>query len=346
MLESVAHLEAAVTQQLDQQHSEDWRRARAQTVDGVDSRELEACCWRHSLRARLRASAAAPVVGGHTAFRIVVTTYNPGAEQLERCLRSIVQQRYPAHLFSVAVVDDASTRDGPALQLVMQRFAAASSATAGGSGPRVVPIRNTANLGPNPSRLLGAAALRPAVQDVIVLVDGDDALAHASVLQRLDQVYRQQGALATFGSLTTVVNGKATGSRGVAPLSAAAIKWASLTNSWRTAPWAFSHLKTVKFELWQRVAERPQLLHDPLTPGRFLREGTDQALMFPLLELAGPRALWVPEVLYLYTIDHPENMHANKTRLARQEHSSLLIRSAAPSFEPLMPCRVGGSNSG
>ena len=54
----------------------------------------------------------------------------------------------------------------------------------------------------------------------------------------------------------------------------------------------------------------------------------DQAIMLPLLELAGERARYIPEVLHVYNKENPLNIDKNKAQ--EQYDLAQKIRQKAP----------------
>lgn len=143
--------------------------------------------------------------------------------------------------------------------------------------------------------LLEAAAELPD-DAIVVSLDGDDWLTPGA-LERVQAEY-DAGALVTYGSFKY-----ADGRPGFAR---------QLEGDPRTSPWVTTHLKTFRAGLFRRID--PRHLQD--AQGRWLEHARDLALMFPLLELAGPRAHFVPDVLYVYNsansteVLHPETKEA------------------------------------
>jgi glycosyltransferase involved in cell wall biosynthesis len=164
---------------------------------------------------------------------------------------------------------------------------------------------------------------RPAPEDVVVLVDGDDRLGHARVLERIRQVYESRGCWMTYGSFSGGGPDKDALCRPYPP-------WTIRLNLFRRVDWRASHLRTFKYGLWTRLgpsdftvteaelrrARRRALLtgrwrswyqwrrirlESLLDPsGRFTRRCSDKVMTLPMLELAGERAVFVDEVLYHY----------------------------------------------
>jgi glycosyltransferase involved in cell wall biosynthesis len=163
-------------------------------------------------------------------------------------------------------------------------------------------------------------------EEVVVLIDGDDCLAHENVLKKLTEVYRTENCWLTYGSYANINSHKL--DTICLPYPQIVVKY----NRFRDVKWRASHLKTFKYKLWKQVhpasltisaAElkkaklrallkghwrnwrnwrniQLQELVDP--SGRFTRRCSDKAITSPLLEMAGERAVFVPDVLYYYRV--------------------------------------------
>jgi glycosyltransferase involved in cell wall biosynthesis len=173
--------------------------------------------------------------------------------------------------------------------------------------------------------------------DVIVMIDGDDKLADEHVLSRLREVYTRQNCWMTYGSCVDAQGRRTDVSR---PYARSIVR----RNSYRRHEWLASHLKTFRYGLWKRIRPdafaisrdeyrmalrralltgrfrawhywrkiRLEDLHDP--SGRFIRRVDDKALTFPMLEMAGERAVFVEDIMYVYNQD--------KTRMSASIYGS------------------------
>ena len=163
---------------------------------------------------------------------------------------------------------------------------------------------------------------QPKDNDVIVLIDGDDALADTGSLEYLRNTYDQQQCLMTFGSYS--VDGR----RGMNCSAYPSI--IQKLNLFRYVKWRASHLKTFKYSLWRQVKPTSLTLtkeevnstlnfflytgrirawleckkinyEDLITDDkRYVRRCSDKYLTSPLLEMAGERAHYIDKVLYRY----------------------------------------------
>jgi hypothetical protein len=145
-------------------------------------------------------------------------------------------------------------------------------------------------------------------QDIIVSVDGDDWLAHDRVLEQV-QAMHDAGAWVTYGSFVFAdepgYDPKAwwPGKRDdvvyvrTSPLyqRPAYPRAPYASTAYRYEPWLASHLKTFRAFLYQGIAEEDLMVEGDWS---FCH---DHAVMFPMLEMAGPaRVKHCPDVLYVY----------------------------------------------
>ena len=156
------------------------------------------------------------------------------------------------------------------------------------------------------------------LDDVVILLDGDNWLSSSKVLSRLSKAYINEECLLTYGSYVYHPHGE----RGVEPSEypQEVVK----NNMFRQDKWRASHLRTFKHRLWNN------LNHDDLKDeeGNYYKMAYDQAIMLPLLEMSGERTSFIPEILHVYNKENPLNIDKNKA----QEQFALAqkIRKKAP----------------
>jgi hypothetical protein len=152
--------------------------------------------------------------------------------------------------------------------------------------------------------------------DIVVCVDGDDWLPHDDVLRKV-QAMHDAGAWVTYGSfvfadepgydrsawwpgkrtdIVYVHDGPTYKTRPAYPRHAYA------STAYRLEPWLASHLKTFRAFLYQAIAEEDLRIPEPGVPGwgdwSFCN---DHAIMFPMLEMAGPdRVMHCKDLMYVY----------------------------------------------
>jgi glycosyltransferase involved in cell wall biosynthesis len=124
--------------------------------------------------------------------------------------------------------------------------------------------------------------------EIIVLVDGDDWLAHDHVLSQLNEVYSLNDTWITYGQFKIYPSENLGACRA---LPQDRIK----KNSIRSFPWLVTHLKTFYAWLYKRIK-----IEDLFFDGKFIRRVGDLAVMYPMLEMAGFHSKFIPDVLYIY----------------------------------------------
>lgn len=136
-------------------------------------------------------------------------------------------------------------------------------------------------------------------EDVIVTLDGDDWLATKKCLSILNDVYNETGCSMTYGSYLDYPSMRRGCCCGEIP------DHVVRNNGYREARWVSSHLRTFKYRLWSKIEKKDLLDED----GEFYRMTWDMAFMYPMLEMAGPLAVHIPETIYVYNGENPNNDH-------------------------------------
>lgn len=257
----------------------------------------------------LKRKLGSPGASGRMHFKIIIPMYN-AEKWIEENIEVIKRQSHEN--FQCIIIDDLSTDEGPA---VVKKNIQNDS--------RFVFIQNRRKLFSLGNVCQTIQRIHPHDEDVIVLVDADDRLAHEHVLRRLAEIYKDTDCWMTYGSYSDQ-NGD------VDPVCRAYPDHIIAKNRFRQVKWRASHLKTFKIHLWRKVDPcdfsikktemkrqlRRALLRcqlrtwyiwrkvehaDLLDPsGGYIRRCVDKAMTYPLLEMAGPKAQFVEEVLYVY----------------------------------------------
>lgn len=200
---------------------------------------------------------------------------------------------------------------------VWHSFAAVDEATArDAAGDRTYVDCSTATAAPqlaNFQRMWGALA--PDV--IVVLLDGDDMLAPGA-LERVAHFYEREDVWASYGSFVTDTR---------------RLDWAwhhhfgrRYAGPPRKEVWRASHLKTFRAGLVQRVPVEYFNGDD----GQPYPLAVDQAVMFPVLELAGERYVASTDVNCVYTTAHSFAAQASPEELEREAACRAHIRQRTP----------------
>ena len=239
-----------------------------------------------------------------THFKIIVPAYN--AEKWAKTLvKSVKNQEYSN--FECYIGDDMSTDS------TLKRFKKYV-----GDDSRFAIVANTEKKYALKNIHDLILESNPKPEDVLVILDGDDWFTTRYVLSKLDQYYTAEDCNLTYGSFVECPLGEIGKEASEYPEDV--IK----NNAYRLDTWRASHLKTFKFKLWKKI--NVDDLKD--TTGNFYEMSYDQAMMLPMLEMAGEKALYIPEALYVYNTINP--LAVNKTRAEKQHKLMLEIRAKKP----------------
>jgi glycosyltransferase involved in cell wall biosynthesis len=231
---------------------------------------------------------------GMKPMAIVIPSYN-NRPWYQQNLESVCAQAYEN--FRVIYVDDGSSdQTGELVARFIEDHAV---------GHRIQLIRNPVRVGALENLYRSIHACDD--QEIIILLDGDDWLAHPGVLQQLNAVYSDPHCWMTYGQYVSWPEPVP----GYSRLIPAQI---TDTNTFREYSWCASHLRSFYTWLFKRINRE-----DLISPwGTFYPMAWDQAIMFPMLEMSGHRAKFIPDVLYTYNAANPLNDAKVNRPLQRQ----------------------------
>jgi glycosyltransferase involved in cell wall biosynthesis len=243
------------------------------------------------------------VVGEEKPIIVLTTSYNNSA-WVEKNVSSILNQDY--HNYRVIYVDDAS-QDGTAdrVETLLKEH------------KKKIDFKLIRN-----SKRLGALAniyhmIHHQCEDkaIIVSVDGDDWFYDNQVLKKINSTYGKNEVWITHGKLIEYPS-KQTGWS--VPIPRKIVK----KNAFRTYRCP-SHLRTFYAWLFKKIR-----LEDLLYNGEFFVMTWDQAIMFPMMEMAGNRHSFIKDITYVYNMVNPIN--DNKVNAQLQRDLEVYIRSMPP----------------
>jgi len=253
---------------------------------------------------------------------IVIPSFNNKA-WYKKNLASVWQQRY--NNFRVIYVDDCST-DGTA-DLVSAYVAAHEHHF------DFKLIRNPKRRGPLANYYSAIHSCHD--YEIIFCLDGDDFIAHENVLSVIDDAYQADPTLLmTYGNRLTYLNPKRR-----FPWGKRYSPEVERNNDYRLARWAAPHPFTFYAGFFKKIR-----LEDFLYGDAFMEAVTDQAIIIPLLEMAGGHYHFFAEYLYIWNNTNPisefrirpqleeQNGHVIRTRqryrpLTEQERATIVQAS-------------------
>ncbi len=236
-----------------------------------------------------------------TRFVFIMPGYNV-SEWLPRCIDTIKKQEYDN--FLAVFIDDLSNDNS---------FEIFKDLTIGDN--RFVGIKNV-------DKKFALKNINDAIEDVniqdddvIILLDADDWLTSSNVLQYLNNFYLQKDCLATYGSYMYYPHGFA----GIEPSEYP--KEIIENNDYRNDKWRASHLRTFKKKVWDKIEKSDFVDND----GEYYKMAYDQAIMLPILEMVGPKAMYIPNILHVYNVAN--NLNVSKIKKTEQHDTMLRIRN-------------------
>ena len=237
----------------------------------------------------------------------------------ERCLRSIMSQTYTN--FECIYIDAFSSDS---------TFDIASAVV--GSDSRFTVVRNTERKFPLENIVFGTNQIAKNDNDVILIVDGDDWLAHDRVFEILAQIYSDPNVWLSYGNhapLRRTLKEKLRGrkKKGTYEYPDYVYKYAFYRQFPFFCP---GHVRAYRKFLFDSIRDADLRDDD----GGYFWGGGDAATMYPMLEMATKEHVrYVDDVLYIYNNDHGLSEMRPETREAKNI-VKMKIQSL-PKYEPL-----------
>lgn len=277
-------------------------------------------------------------------FHIVSPTFNAEAFVGE-AIASVQEQTHTD--FRCTIVDDVST------DRTVDRALEAM-----GGDDRFQIVRNESKHFALGSCWRGIEASAPRPEEVVVVLDGDDRLSHHNVLTVLSSLYSAPECWMTYGSFADMDGKRDKESRPYRPST-------RRHQLYRRRGCGVPHLRTFRYQLWRQIpwtyftldrqdierARRRALLRgrwrhwwhwrrivetDLLdASGRFPRRLCDKVPGYAMLEMAGPHALFVPDILLLYRKYEKNYGFFPHGRFSKPKWYWRLIREIVENREPL-----------
>lgn len=243
-------------------------------------------------------------------FTIIIPSYN-NEQYYFRNLDSIIHQKTNVP-FKVVYINDCSTdRTGQLVDAYVKHYHLAALITV---------VHNKKNVGALANIYNTIHMLKD--DTVVLIVDGDDWLAHDYVLQRIYKEYQNSSVWLTYGQYVYYPDG----CEGICKKIPRAIIQTNSFREWNR--WVTSHLKTFYAGLFKRIK-----LEDLQYNSKFFPMANDVAMMMPMLEMASNGHIsFISDVLYVYNHCNTLCNH-NKNRDLQIELTS--ITYARDSYKPL-----------
>ena len=257
-----------------------------------------------------------PQLPAEQTFAIISPFYN-AASYIAQCIHSVAAQDYP--FYTHILIDDASTDSS--YEVAQKTIAELPSSIR----HKFVLLRRQDNMGSvyNYVKVMQDASIKSS--DVIVMLDGDDALMPDNqILSKLNAIY-VQGAELTYGSMWSEAD--------QIPLIAQEYPpEVKQTRSYRNHlfPWnmPYTHLRTFKKRLFESIpVETFQI------DGKWARAGGDTIIFYETIERADPEKIHVvKDVWYRYNDVNPINDY--KVHATEQTATANLVLSQRTGSTP------------
>lgn len=218
-----------------------------------------------------------------THFKIVIQAYR-AEKWIIDCLKSVSNQKYN-NWQAIIHVEPCSDNTFRLIQNYLRRI----------KDSRFV-LRKNAVRRRRPLNDMDAIRIAdPKNDDVIMFLDGDDHLHGPHVFSILNTVYQDENVWVTWGSYMHSHDGsKGMASGPILPPDEDPM------NGRRN--WIYSHLKTFRYFLYKGIRDEDLKDED----GEYYSVAWDMALMFPIVEMAGPEhGRFISQVMYVYNTDNP-----------------------------------------
>lgn len=246
----------------------------------------------------------APFALQNRPFAIAIIGLNNGA-YVEKTLASVFSQVYEN--YRVIYIDDGS-KDGSfdlARDLIYD----------GGHLGQVTLVQNEESIGVLANVVRAVQSCKD--DEIMVIVGGEDLLAHEWVLQRLNLYYADPDLWLTYGQYRDF------------PAYTLGSCHPCEEEKLRLQPFAAAHLKTFYAALFKKVRES-----DFVLSGKFLPSCAEMAYMIPMLELAKGHSHFIEETLYVRN-----GLCANREDREAQIRCEKFVRALDP-YPPLTALQV------
>ena len=235
-------------------------------------------------------------------FVIVIPSYK-NSKWYEKNISSVITQNYPKEHYRILYVDDLSPDDtGNLVEEYIKKYNISN----------IKLTKNTERVGA--MKNLYDMIHSCDDEEIVVTLDGDDYLSNSSVLTKLNRIYSDPNIWMTYGSYMN----SSDGSRGCCrPYEQKIID----SNSFRSAQWRASHLRTFYSWIFKKIKKEDFLDGQ----GKWLDMAWDLSFMLPLLEMTGNKHKYIHDILYVYNTDNPISDY--KVNVKRQGMLDRFIRN-------------------
>jgi glycosyltransferase involved in cell wall biosynthesis len=245
-------------------------------------------------------------------FKIVVPFYNV-EKWITYCVRSIKSQSYKN--YQCFLIDDISTDN--TVEILKKEIEGHENFHLIQNKEKKFALKNIHDT---------LESTQPESRDIIVILDGDDWFAGPDVLSKLNNIYNSEDCWMTYGSYAEYP-------RNVRGKFAKKISDHIIDNNlFRESEWMSSHLRTFRYKLWDKIDKKDFIFSQT---GKYVKAAWDLAFVYPMLEMAGHRAKYVKDILYVYNRSNPLNEDKINHGIQLAEESEVRQKQKYSSLESL-----------
>jgi len=217
-------------------------------------------------------------------FVVVITSYN-NIEWYKKNIDTLIMQEKTYSNWRALYVDDCSP-DGTydAVKQYVQEC---------GFAHKITVIKNKKQLGATENRYRAIHMCYD--HEIVCMHDGDDWFVVDNLFCILNELYADPQVWLTYGQYREWPSGRRGQCR---PMPA----WVIKQNAFRDFAWITTHLRTFHAWLFKKIKKE-----DFMRNGEFFPMTGDQAMMYPMLEMAGERIRFNPIIVYEYNLANPLN---------------------------------------
>lgn len=246
---------------------------------------------------------------------VIIPSYNNAQYYLDN-LESVLKQNYSN--YHILYIDDASPDDtGSLVENYINAY---------GLQHKITLIKNSYNRKALANVYRAAHLCDP--QDIILELDGDDALAHNNILKEINELFSTYDIWLAYAQYKNVPEEKARESK-ISIIGYAKPTPAELVHSRELrGKWMWSGLRMFYAWLVQEVKLEHLLLPDAPYKGKFFPTSKDSAVIYPMLEMAGEKFMFIPSLWLMRNVDTP----LNDFKIARelQQHCGKFLKTITP----------------
>lgn len=225
---------------------------------------------------------------------VIIPSYNNALYYLEN-IESVLKQNYTN--YHIVYIDDASP-DGTGS--LVENYIASN-----GLQEKITLIKNDYNRKALSNVYRAAHMCDP--QDIILELDGDDSLAHPNIFKEINSLFSTYNIWLAYAQYKNVPEEKARESK-MSTIGYAKPTPSQLIESRQLrGKWMWSGLRMFYAWLIQEVKLEDLLLPDAPYKGKFFPTSKDAAIIYPMLEMAGDKFMFIPSLWLMRNVDTPLN---------------------------------------